>query len=107
MHEWVRHLFSCALLLSAIVVEAFAVLGQYRLRYSLNRAHPAGMGDTLAILLLLLAGMVEYGLSISSLKLLLVLILLWLTSPLSTHLIGQMVEITDATLATEAREWKS
>lgn len=107
MHDGVRHLISCALLLSAIVVEAFAVLGQYRLRYSLNRAHAAGMGDTLAILLLLLAGMVEYGLSISSLKLLLVLILLWLTSPLSTHLIGQMVEITDATLATEAREWKS
>lgn len=107
MSETVQHIISLVLILGALVIEGFAVLGQYRLRYSLNRVHAAGMGDTLGIMLVLLAAAVEYGLSMASLKLLLILILLWMTSPLSSHLIGQMVEITDEKLKTEAREWKS
>lgn len=107
MLDMVRDIVTLALLLCAIAVELFAVLGQYRLRYSLNRVHAAGMGDTLFVFFLLLAAAVQFGLTMNSLKIVLVLILLWITSPLSSHLIGQMVELTDEQLKTEAREWKS
>lgn len=107
MIDMLQPIVSLALLLCAIVTECFAVLGQYRLRFSLNRVHAAGMGDTLAIFFLLLSAAVRFGLSMVSLKLLLVLALLWLTAPLSSHLIGQMVELTDEELKTEAREWRS
>ena len=107
MSETIRQAVAAALLLGALVIEAIAVTGQYRFHYSLNRIHAAGMGDTLGVALALLAGAVHYGLSMNSLKLFLILILMWMTSPLATHMVGQRVELTDEKLEKEARKWES
>lgn len=107
MSETVRSVVVLVLLAGALTIEGIAVIGQYRFHYSLNRIHAAGMGDTLGVALALLAGAVHYGLSMNSLKLLFVVMLMWMTSPLATHMVGQMVELTDDKLKKEAREWKS
>ena len=69
------------------------VVGVFRFKYALNRLHAAAILDTVGILLMLLGVIVAVGFDVTSLKLLVVIGLLWLTSPVSGHLIGRM-EIT-------------
>ncbi len=69
------------------------VVGVYRFKYALNRIHAAALLDTVGILLMLLGVICATGLTITSAKILVVIAFLWLTSPVSGHLIGRM-EIT-------------
>lgn len=69
------------------------VVGVYKFKYALSRIHAAALLDTVGILLILLGVICATGWSITSLKLLVVVGFLWLTSPVSSHLIGRL-EIT-------------
>lgn len=67
---------------------AFAVVGGIgivRLPDFYTRIHGAGITDTLGAGLILAGLMFEAGLSIVTLKLFLILLFLWLTSPTATH----------------------
>ena len=72
-----------------------AVVGLFRFRYVLNRIHAAAMADTLGIFCVLAGTILLRGVSMTALKLALVLVLLWFTSPVTSHLIADM-EITTA-----------
>lgn len=93
MLEWIRFLLAAALMLSGLLVMISAVAGVNRFRYVMNRMHAAAMGDTLGILLIVLGLVAISGFQLVSLKLLLVVVLWWLSSPVSSHLIGKL-EIT-------------
>ena len=69
------------------------VVGVYRFKYALNRIHAGALLDTVGILLMLLGVICATGLNVTSAKILVVIAFLWLTSPVSGHLIGRM-EIT-------------
>ena len=69
------------------------VVGVFRFKYALNRLHAAAILDTVGILLMLLGVICAIGVDVTCLKILVVIALLWLTSPVSGHLIGRM-EIT-------------
>ena len=69
------------------------VVGVFRFKYALNRLHAAAILDTVGILLMALGVIVATGWSVTSLKILVVVAFLWMTSPVSGHLIGRM-EIT-------------
>ena len=69
------------------------VVGVFRFKYALNRLHAAAILDTVGILLMLLGVIVATGMNVSSVKILVVIAFLWMTSPVSGHLIGRM-EIT-------------
>ncbi len=69
------------------------VVGVFRFKYSLNRIHAAALMDTVGILLMLLGVIVATGFTVTSAKILVVVAFLWMTSPVSGHLIGRM-EIT-------------
>lgn len=69
------------------------VVGVYKFKYALSRIHAAALLDTVGILLMLLGVICATGWSVTSLKLLVVVGFLWLTSPVSSHLIGRL-EIT-------------
>ena len=99
MFEWIRFFVSAALLLGGIIVMCLGVIGVYRFRYVLNRMHAAAMNDTLGILFVMLGLIVMSGFTSTSLKLLLVIVMLWLSSPVSSHLIGQLEITTNENLA--------
>ena len=67
-----------------------AVIGNYRFPYVLMRMHAAGIGDTFGILLLFAGLLILCGLSVFTLKLAVILLLLWTTSPVASHLIMRM-----------------
>ncbi|MCH5339442.1 MAG: monovalent cation/H(+) antiporter subunit G [Acetatifactor sp.] len=91
--EWIRFLAGTALLLAGVAIFLIEMVGVFRFKYVLNRMHAAAMGDTLGIGFCLLGLIIMSGLNFTSLKLLLVIIFLWFSSPASSHLIARL-EVT-------------
>ena len=107
MLEYARQAVFAFLLLAGLFIQVTAVIGVNRFKFSLNRLHPAGLGDTLGLLLLALAAVVYAGFDAVTLKILLIVAFFWLTSPVCSHLIGRLVRETDEThFEAEAKEWK-
>ena len=85
---------ACAILTGAgLCCLVSGVVGVFRFKYALNRLHAAAILDTVGILLMLLGVICALGWDVTCLKILVVIALLWLTSPVSGHLIGRM-EVT-------------
>ena len=93
--EWIRFLAGAVLLLLGLLIFLIQMIGVFRFKYVLNRMHAAAMGDTLGIGCCLLGLIVMKGASFTSLKLLLVIIFLWFSSPVSSHLIARLEVTTD------------
>lgn len=79
-----------AFILFGVFVFFTSVLGIFRLRYVLNRLHAAAVGDTLGIFCILVGTILMRGWSLISFKTLLVLVFLWLVSPVASHLLAEM-----------------
>lgn len=93
--EWIRFLAGGVLLLIGLLIFLIEMVGVFRFRYVLNRMHAAAMGDTLGIGCCLLGLIVMKGFCFTSLKLLLVIVFLWFSSPVSSHLIARLEVATD------------
>lgn len=93
--EWIKFLAGAALLLLGAAIFLFEMIGVFRFRYVLNRMHAAAMGDTLGIGCCILGLIVMNGLNLASLKLFLVIVFLWFSSPVSSHLIARLEVTTD------------
>ena len=93
MLDWIRFVLSAALTLCGLFCLLSGVLGVYKFRYALNRVHAAALIDTVGILLMLLGVIIATGFTVASGKMLVVIAFLWLTSPVSGHLIGRL-EVT-------------
>ena len=93
MLDFLRFALSLVMTLGGLFVLISGVVGVFRFPYALSRIHAAALGDTLGIALMLLGVMVAEGFSVITLKLLVVMLFLWVTSPVASHLIGRM-EVT-------------
>lgn len=91
--EWLRFLIGGGLLLAGLATFIVEIAGVFRFRYVLNRMHAAAIGDTLGIGFALLGLIVMSGFNFTSLKLFLVIVFLWISSPVSSHLIARL-EVT-------------
>lgn len=63
-------------------------IGILRLPDVFTRIHSAAKCDTLGVFLTLTGLIIYNGFKITSLKLLLILVFIWITNPTATHLIG-------------------
>lgn len=93
--EWIRFLIGAAFILCGLIIFIIELIGVFRFKYVLNRMHAAAMGDTLGIGFCLLGLIVLNGFTFTSLKLLCVIIFLWISSPVSSHLIARLEVTTD------------
>lgn len=84
-----------------LFVFGVATFGLYKFNYVLNRIHVAAKCDTLASLLVIIGVIIYSGFSFLSFKLLIVIVFLWLTNPVATHLIGQTEVITNKDIEKE------
>ena len=98
MIAWIRFLLTAVLLIAALCCFASAVSGVWRFGFVLNRIHAAGIGDSLGLLLMAAALIVGNGLNMTSLKLMLLVVFLWLTSPVSSHFLSQIEFYTNPEL---------
>lgn len=93
MLEWIRFGITAVLLIGALFVLIMAMLGAYRFKFVLNRMHAAAMGDTLGLLLALGGLAVSAPDLITAIKFILIIVFLWIASPVSSHLIARL-EVT-------------
>jgi len=99
--EWVRFLAGTGLLLMGLGIFALQIFGVYKFKYVLNRMHAAAMGDTLGISVSLTGLILLSGWNFTSLKMALVIVFLWLASPVSSHLISRLEVVTNENLEEE------
>ena len=99
----VRFLPAAALITAGIAVMAVGTLGIFRIRYVLNRLHAAAMGDSLGLFLVVLGLVVLYGWSFASAKLLVIVALFWLASPVCSHLLAFLETSTNDELEKNCR----
>lgn len=100
MMEWIRFILGSGLILFGLFFEISAIVGNFRFKFALNRMHSAALGDTMG-LFGIMAGLCLYnGLNAASLKFILVLLLFWLTSPVTGHLL-MLMEISNGRYTSE------
>ena len=97
--EWLRFILVALCMLGGMFTMIVAILGLYRFDFALNRIHSAAMGDTLSLFLFVLGLVIAVGRNVVALKLVLVLLLQWLTSPLASHMLAQFEYHADEHLA--------
>ena len=93
MLDTIRFIISALLTLGGLFVLLSGIVGVYRFKYSLSRIHAGALFDTVGIVLMVLGVIVGEGFTLTSLKMLIIIGILWMTSPVSGHLIGRL-EIT-------------
>ena len=86
-----RFVIAALLTLAGVFCMISSVLGLYRFRYALTRIHAASLMDTVSIFLML-SGL-SVGFTVATAKMVVVILFLWITSPVASHLIGRL-EVT-------------
>ena len=108
--NWIRFLLGTGLLLVGLGIFLLQILGVFKFRYVLNRMHAAAMGDTLGIGISLTGLILLCGFNFTSLKMALIIVFLWLASPVSSHLISRLEVVTNEHLGENcelpAEEWE-
>ena len=96
--EWLQFIIGTGLLIAGMSIFFVELLGVFKFKYVLNRMHAAAMGDTLGIGISLVGLMVLCGFSFTTLKMGLIIVFLWLASPVSSHLIARLEVTTNENL---------
>lgn len=97
--EWVRFFAGAAFLTGGLLIFALELLGVFRFHYVLNRMQIAATGDTLGIGFSLIGLMIMSGWNFTTLKFFLIVMLLWFSSPVSSHMIARLEVMTNPNLA--------
>lgn len=95
----IRFAAGVGLLLLGLGIFMLQIFGVFKFKYVLNRMHAAAMGDTMGIGVSLTGLILLSGLNFTSLKMALIIVFLWLASPVSSHLISRLEVVTNEHLA--------
>ena len=102
----IRFILCTIFLCVGLFFEVSAVIGVYRFDTALRRMHAAALGDTLGLFFILLGMLVANGLDLNAVKYLMLIFLLWNTSPIASHLIGKLEYETNEALDREVVLWR-
>ena len=87
----IRFILAAALMLFGLFVILTGIAGTFRFRYVVNRMHTAATVDSLGTLSLVLGVLVAIGWDAAlTIKLILLVIFLWLSSPLCAHMVARL-----------------
>ena len=93
--EWIRFAITALLVVSGLIFCCIGVFGLFRFKYMANRMHAAAIVDTLGISLCMLGFAISAPDLFSGLKILLVVVFWWLSSPVASHLLCRLEIETD------------
>jgi len=94
-------LLGVSFILMSMFVFVSSVIGVYRFKYVLNRMHSAALCETLGMMLLVIGLTFLLGASWHAGKMILIVIFLWLVSPVASHLIARAEVLTHAHIEDE------
>ena len=93
--EWIRFLLTAVCVLAGLVVCCIGVYGTLKFKYVINRMHAAATIDTMGIALLCVGFAISAPDLFTAMKILLVVVFWWLSSPVASHLLCRLEIITD------------
>lgn len=105
--EMIKIILGCAFLLCGMIIFAVEVYGIFKFGCALNRMHAAAMGDTLGIACMMVGLMIISGFNFTTLKMALVVVFLWFSSPVSSHLLAKLEITTFPALRQNAKVYDS
>lgn len=91
----IREIIGMAFVLLGMFVVGVSLLGVYRFRFVMNRMHAAAISDTLGIFLSVIGFAILSANLFLILKFGLVVLFLWLTSPVTSHMIAKVEMLTN------------
>ncbi len=94
----IQFVLGIGFLLAGVYIFVVELIGVFKFKYVLNRMHAAAMGDTIGLGLSLLGLIILCGFNYTSLKMALIIVFLWLASPVSSHLIARLEVTTNEEL---------
>ena len=97
----VKDIIGIVFIVMGLVAFTISMIGVFRFRYVLNRMHAAAIGDTLGLFSVLIGSIIMQGFCLTSLKLFLILLFVWLSSPVSSHLIAKSEVMTHPNIEKE------
>ena len=93
--ECIRFGLCAVCLITAMICFTAAVLGANRFGFIMNRLHAAGIGDTLGLFLVAVSIIIGDGFHMQELKMLMILVFMTFTSPVSSHFLTQLEYFTN------------
>ncbi len=93
--EWIRFGLCAVCLITAMICFTAAVLGANRFGFIMNRVHAGGVGDTIGIFLIALSIILGNGFHMAELKMCFIIVFMWFTSPVSSHILIQVEYYTN------------
>lgn len=81
-----------------------STVGLFRFPCLLSRMHAVAVGDTVGMLMLVVGLCLLRGISVASAKIVLTLVFLWLTGPVTTHLLARLELETNPKAARQCEE---
>jgi multicomponent Na+:H+ antiporter subunit G len=99
--QWARFVLAALLMLGGMIALLGTVLGVFRFKYVLNRIHFAAKCDTFGVLLIFLSLILMIDVGFASLKLVLIVVFIWITNPVSSHLIANLEVSTNPNVTDE------
>ena len=99
MFNTIRYGIAAALMLLGVAAGAVSILGVFRFRFVMNRMHCAAILDTLSMAGIFGGLMVAKASLAFTPKLVAALVVLWVGSPIASHLVSRMEIATDETAA--------
>lgn len=96
MSEMIRFVVCAVLLGLGVLCALVGIFGVFKFKFVMNRMHCAAIIDTIALALILSGLMVAGGTSAYIPKLLVIILIFWIGSPIASHLVGRMEVDTDA-----------
>lgn len=109
--QYIQFGFSALCILLGLFITITGVRGFYKLKFILNRMHAAALLDTLGLFFIVLGLIIANGFvledgtfDVTNIKLACVVFFLWLTSPVSSHVIAKLIYMTDSNTDNETVE---
>jgi multicomponent Na+:H+ antiporter subunit G len=88
--NWLLTIVEAVLLFGGCAFLVISGIGVLRLPDIFTRLHAAGLTDTMGAGLLILGLTIEWGLTLVTVKLLLILLFIWATSPVASHALAKI-----------------
>lgn len=105
--EWIKFIIGGLFVLTGMVIFFTELFGVFHFKYVLNRMHAAAMGDTLGISSCLIGLMIFSGFNFTTLKMALIVVFLWCSSPVSSHVLARLEVATNDKLDTHCAVYEN
>ena len=102
MIDMIRIIGAIALMGFGLFSICVSAIGLFRFKCVLNRIHAAAITDTIGVLFVMGGLALLCGLTLTTLKLGIIVMFMWLAGPVVTHLIAKMELLTERNIDAEA-----